>query len=129
MKNDPEIPRQQLTHNGFAVPMDDITTGQFVSVLGSNLPASMNRVPGRCDHPFDLNGRRVTPGTPLIVLKISLPFVLCGIVGPKKTMSGPIVIDMRAFQLCRLSEDFIRGVVDFDENLPESLDSNENGAV
>ncbi len=120
MNDDFKALRTQLAHKGIALPMDDIATGQFVSVLGGVLPSSMNRPLGRCDHPIALTGRRVTPGTPLLVLKLSLPFVLCGIVGPGKTMAGPIVIDMRAFHFCRLSDDFIEAVIEFTENIPKT---------
>jgi len=57
----------------------------------------------------------VPPGYPLKVLSKSLPFITCSILQPGGGKCGPLVIDLRHFQLCHITDDFVESVASFEE--------------
>lgn len=65
-------------------------------------------------------------GIPLRILGISLPFVVCSLLEPGDNESGPVILDLRTVQVCRLDEDFIDAIKRFPVSMAEHEQGCEN---
>ena len=64
----------------------------------------------------------VPAGYPMRVLEVSLPFAACVVIEPGGSESGPAIIDLRSFQLCRVSKEFVEAIQGFkDQNEEEDV--------
>ncbi len=71
----------------------------------------------------------VPVGIPLRVLERSLPFVVCAVIEPGGSEAGPIILDLREVQLCRLRSGFVKAIVSFESSDPEAEDESEDDGV
>lgn len=101
---------------GMLLAADDISAGDYVAVHSPeprvirNLRGMHGEVP-ICQHVMP-----VTPGVPMRVLEVSLPFVACSLVEPGGCESGPAIIDLRLVRLCRINNDFVEAIRSFSTN-------------
>ncbi len=102
---------------GMLITADDLSRNDYVAIHSVKKRRSSNRstrvFPGT-----EAPGSPVPPGYPLRVLGLSLPFAACCLIEPGGEESGPMVLDLRRVQLCRLSSDFIDAICTF--HPPES---------
>ena len=63
----------------------------------------------------------VPPGYPMRVLEVSLPFAACVVIEPGGSESGPAIIDLRSFQLCRVSKEFVAAIQGFKDEGEEDV--------
>ena len=93
---------------------EDIRTNAFVSVYSP----IRHSIPELAEHPklAALVARKtpVPAGVPLRVLECSLPFVVCAVIAPGGGEAGPIILDLREIQLCRLGPAFVNAIVSFE---------------
>ena len=102
---------------------DDIQKGQFVSVYSHTTQANQSYI-HQPDCPASLPTTPTLPaGLPLRVLEHSLPFVACTVVQPGGIEDGPVILDLREVNLCRLTENFIKAIITFKPH--DSADKDE----
>ena len=101
---------------------EDIRTNAFVSVYSPIRQAT----PELAEHPklAALVARKtpVPAGVPLRVLECSLPFVVCAVIEPGGSEAGPIILDLREVQLCRIGDAFVNAIVSFEASDCEDED-------
>ena len=99
---------------------DDLAPEMFVTV--HSVRQQGTRVQRHGPHEFEVHEvvAPVSPGLPLQVLGISLPFVVCSVLNPGGGHSGPVIIDLRTVCLARVAPQFIDAIVAFDAPDTES---------
>ena len=101
---------------GTILAADDLSPEMFVAVHSLRRPTLV----ARCRGPqiVDIHeappATPVPPGLPLQVLGLSLPFVACSVLEPGGYFGGPVIVDLRAVRLTRLSPDFVAAVQAFE---------------
>jgi len=100
--------------------MDDIQGCEYLMIMGIRTKRSQVQVRFT---PEDLvehvrselteevaNTMQVTPGVPLRVLGVSIPFVSCVVVCPGGNEGQVVILDARKFVLGRPTEEYVEGI-------------------
>ena len=108
---------------------DDLATGMFVAV---HSPSPQNRLRFR---PSDVEESAielierppspVPPGVPMRILGISLPFLACAVLKPGGGLDGPVIVDVRAVRLSRLSSGYIAAISNFEPTAEQPAPAEE----
>lgn len=108
---------------------EDIRSDDFVSIYSP----MRNAVSELTEH-AELAGliAKKTPvpaGVPLRVMDCSLPFVVCAVIEPGGGEAGPVILDLREVQLCRLRSGFVNAIVSFESSDSEKEGESQNDGV
>lgn len=106
------------------ITADDLSAGMFVAVHSSRAARQIRvrRLVGD-DAAFEVDDPTPLPasvGVPLQVIGISLPFVACGVLKPGGGLGGPVIIDLRAVELSRLTPEFVVAIEHFKSDEEEA---------
>ncbi len=128
---------------GMILRADDISQGMFVAVH-SPVHAPAMRIGGKdiamtfsqsdSGEPRIMAAPQpelpVQPGVPLRVIATSFPFVACSIIQPTGSEAGPVMLDLRYVQLCRLDQQFVGTIAQYvsEHIVPEAEDPEVNAA-
>jgi hypothetical protein len=112
--------------NGSLLAPDDLKVGMYVAIRGEirRRPETVEQAMAATLEAKLAPSRGPSPGMPLRVLSISLPFVACGWLQPGGAMTGPVVLDVRKSMLQRVSRHFVTTIRNF--NSMNASDSAEN---
>ncbi len=100
---------------GSILAPDDLRTGMFVAIRGG-VPlrhATLEQAASAIVEAKLAESRGPSPGMPLLVMSISLPFVACGWLQPGGEIAGPVLLDVRRFSLQRVSRHFVNTIRNF----------------
>ena len=112
------------------IAADDIQPNDFVSVYSP----TRDSIPELSEHAelaaLVQKKTAVPAGVPLRVLERSLPFVVCAVIEPGGNEAGPIILDLREVNLCRLDTRFIKAIVSFQpSDTADEEESDDDGVL
>lgn len=73
-------------------PPDSLQTGDLITPYSQKLKHISSHIPY---------------GIPLEIMSISLPFLLCGVLRPDNRIYGPLILDLRHFNVLRLQPEYV----------------------
>ncbi len=115
------------------VAPDDLDLGMFVTIhseLVREPEAGLDEYfPGMKAPRSNGDSLPAPLGVPLQVQGISFPFILCGVLSPGGEIGGPIVVDLRSVQLCKLAENYIKAIATFPVVKKPSSDGTEGNKI
>ena len=112
---DQEHRMKENRNMGSILAADDLAPQMFVAVHSPRRPSGVVRRAGPRGievHEEPL-ASPVPPGVPLQVMASSLPFVVCSVLEPGGNLDGPVILDLRAVRLTRLTREFVTAVAAF----------------
>ena len=108
------------------LPIDDISIGQHIALLPPKPEVVNLESPRRGGKPIRMRipagamvEPPVSPGIPLKVLGLNLPFALAGVLVPGGGYSGPVVIDLHNFKVMAVTDSYVRAVDEFEAKGPQ----------
>ncbi len=100
---------------GSILAPDDLRTGMYVAIH-AGMPlrhATLEQAATAIVEAKLADARGPSPGMPLLVMSISLPFVACGWLQPGGQIAGPVLLDIRRYSLQRVSRHFVNTIRNF----------------